>query len=96
MVLLMNEEWSVEFKPSAFKELKKLDHKIQAQVFNFLDKLTKNYSSPRAIRLQLQGNHKGLWRYRIGDYRLICEIQDHKLMILVLSMGHRKDVYDKR
>jgi len=71
----MNEKWIVEFKPSAFKELKKLDKKVQEKVFNFLDKLIKDYSSPRSIGLQLQGNHKNLWRYPMGDYRLILNRQ---------------------
>jgi len=91
----MSKGWSVDFKPSAFKELEKLDRKIQDQVFKFLNKLVKDYPSPRSLGVQLQGKHKSLWRYRIRNYRLICEIQDHKLLILVLGIGHRKDVYEK-
>jgi len=91
----MNETWIVDFKPQAFKELKSLDRRIQAQIFNFLDGLIKNHFSPRSVGLSLQGRHKGLWRYRVGDYRLICEIQDHKLTILVLGIGHRKEIYNK-
>lgn len=89
----MTKKWDIEFKPTAFKELKKLDRKIQTQVFNFLDRLVENHASARSIGLPLKGKSKGLWRYRVGDYRLICEIQDHKLVILVLDIGHRKEVY---
>lgn len=91
----MNEAWIVDFKPKAFKELKNLNRRIQAQIFNFLDGLIKNHASPRSVGLSLQGRHAGLWRYRVGDYRLICEIQDHKLTILVLGIGHRKEIYNK-
>lgn len=72
----MNEKWVVDFKPSAFKELHNLDRKAQTQIFNFLNRFLENHCSPRSLGLQLQGNFKGLWRYRVGDYRLICEIQD--------------------
>ena len=89
----MNKKWEVEFKPTAFKELKKLDRRIQNHIFSFLERLIENHTSPRAAGLALQGKHKGLWRYRVGDYRVICEIQDHKLIILVLDIGHRKNVY---
>ena len=89
----MSKTWAVEFKPTAFKELKKLDRKIQTHVFNFLERLIENHDSPRAIGMALQGKHKGLWRYRVGHYRIICEIQDHKLIVLILDIGHRRKIY---
>lgn len=89
----MPKNWVVEFKPKAFKELKSLDHKTQAQVFHFLDRLTEHHESPRAVGLAMQGGSKKLWRYRVGDYRLICIIVDHRLIILVLAIGHRKGIY---
>ncbi len=89
----MNKKWAVEFKPSAFKDLKKVDRKIQAQIFHFLDRLVEDHETPRSIGLPMQGKSKGFWRYRVGDYRLICEIQDHKLIILILAVGHRKEIY---
>jgi len=89
----MPDAWKIEFKPTAFKELNKLDRKIQTQVFRFLDKLIENHNSPRSIGAALQGKHKGLWRYRTGNYRIICEIQDHKLIILILDIGHRREIY---
>jgi len=89
----MNKKWAVEFKPNAFKELKRQDHKIQAQVFHFLDRLINHYDSPRSIGLPLKGKSNGLWRYRVGDYRLICKIEDHQLIIVVLGVGHRREIY---
>lgn len=91
----MNKKWVVEFKPSAFKELSKLDKNIQEKIFKYFEKLSNNDLTPRAYGLQLQGKHKGLWRYRVSDYRIICEIQDNKLIILVLGVGHRKEIYSK-
>jgi mRNA interferase RelE/StbE len=49
--------------------------------------------NPRQLGKPLQGDKGGLWRYRVGDYRLICEIQDERITVLVLRVGHRKDVY---
>jgi len=89
----MTKTWEVEFKPTAFKELKKLDRKIQTQIFLFFDGLIQNHDSPRSRGSALQGKYKELWKYRAGDYRMICEIQDHKLIILVLEVGHRKEIY---
>lgn len=91
----MPKKWTVEFKPKAFKELKRLDHKIQAQVFHFLDRLVEDHESPRAVGLAMQGVPKKLWRYRVGDYRLICAIEDHKLIVIILGVGHRREVYMK-
>lgn len=91
----MPKKWAVEFKPKSFKELKSMDHKIQGQVFHFLDRLIEDYESPRSVGLALQGGSKKLWRYRVGDYRLICAIEDHRLIVLILSVGHRKEIYIK-
>lgn len=89
----MKKKWATEFRPGAYKEFKKLDQKVQKQVFEFLDRLVEKYASPREIGLALRGGRAGLWRYRVGDYRVVCEIQDHKLIILILDVEHRKDIY---
>lgn len=90
---MMSKKWEVEFKPKAFKELKKLEKPIQKSILDFLEKLTERNTSPRDSGLPLQGTSKGFWRYRVGDYRLICDIQDGKMIVLVLAVGHRKEVY---
>lgn len=92
----MSSVWTVEFKPSAFKELKKLPKPTQAQTLEFLDKLITEYPSPHTIGSPLQGQYNGFWRYRIDNYRLICEIKDSQLVVLVLGVAHRKDIYTKQ
>lgn len=89
----MESKWAVEFKKSALKDLKKFDKPIQKKIIHFLEKLISDYKTPRDIGAALQGEYAGLWRYRVGDYRLLCEIQDHKLVVLVLEAGHRREIY---
>ena len=85
----------VEFKPKAFKELKSFDKPIQEKVFRFLEKLVESHESPRALGIALQGRSKKLWRYRVGDHRLICAIEDHHLIVIVLAVGHRREIYTR-
>ncbi|MCX7342527.1 MAG: type II toxin-antitoxin system RelE/ParE family toxin [Proteobacteria bacterium] len=84
--------WLIEWEPIAEKQLEKLDFPIQKKIRNYLhERVT---TDPRATASPLVGNKSGLWRYRVGDYRIICRIKDHLLVVLVLEVGHRKDVYD--
>lgn len=85
-------KWKIDFKPSAFKELKKLDHKAQKDILAFLDKIT-HEPSPRTIGAPLKGTLKSFWRYRVGNYRIICDVDDQEIVILILHVGHRKDIY---
>lgn len=84
--------WKVEVSRGAAKELKKLDKSKATQVLKYLREIEK-LDHPRQKGKELKGNLKSLWRYRIGDYRAICEIQDGRLLVLVLKIGHRKSVY---
>lgn len=77
------------------KEFDKLDNYTRQMVANWIKKHLLNIDNPRYIGKALLGNRKGEWRYRIGDYRLICVIQDSELVIVALSIGHRKEVYKK-
>jgi len=84
--------WRIEITRSATKQIAKLDHQGQKSILRFLrERLSAD--NPRQWGRALQGEKRGLWRYRVGDYRLICDIQDEKITILVLELGHRKDVY---
>jgi mRNA interferase RelE/StbE len=83
----------VSFGSKAQKDFKKLDKTAKKRVDNFLIEL-ETLENPRSRGKALVGNLSSLWRYRVGDYRLICEIQDNNLIILVLTIGHRSDVYD--
>lgn len=75
------------------KIFKKLDSSVQKLVASYIKHNLKNTDNPREHGKALVGDKKGLWRYRIGNYRLIIEIQDNKLIVLILTFGHQKDVY---
>jgi mRNA interferase RelE/StbE len=85
--------WRIEITRTAEKQITKLDRTAQESILNFLTERLKSAPDPRQWGKALQGEKRGLWRYRVGDYRLICDIQDKRITILVLELGHRKDVY---
>ena len=78
------------------KEFKKLDRYTQKMVKAWIEKNLVGCIDPRAFGKALTANRSGQWRYRIGDYRLICLIEDDKLIILALTIGHRSDIYKKQ
>ena len=86
-------KYQVIFSESFNKDFKKLDHYTQTMIISWVDKHIDGTENPRSTGKALTNNFKGLWRYRIGDYRLICEIHDKRLIILALSIGHRKEIY---
>ena len=77
------------------KEFKKLDRFTQKMVKAWIEKNLVDCKDPRVRGKGLTANRSGQWRYRIGDYRLICFIEDDKLVILALTIGHRSDIYKK-
>lgn len=77
------------------KEFKNLDRYTQKMIKSWITKHLSNCENPRACGKGLTVNQKGRWRYRIGDYRMICEIYDDKLVILALTIGHRSEVYNQ-
>jgi mRNA interferase RelE/StbE len=88
--------WTVEVSGFAEKQLRKLDKPIQKRLINWLDDRLTGCKNPRHFGEPLRGDLAGLWRYRIGHYRVICEIQDEKLVVLALAIGHRREVYLRR
>ncbi len=76
------------------KEFKKLDRYTQRMIKAWIEKNLIGCSNPRLHGKGLTANRSGQWRYRIGDYRIIAEIQDDKLVILALTVGHRREIYD--
>ncbi|MFI3115022.1 MAG: type II toxin-antitoxin system RelE/ParE family toxin [Clostridia bacterium] len=76
------------------KEFKKLDKYTQKMIKAWIIKNLSNTDNPRSHGKGLKSNLSGFWRYRIGDYRLICLIEDNKLIITALNIGHRRDIYD--
>lgn len=85
--------YHVEFSKHAIYDLKKLDKHISAIIIGWIRKNLEGCENPRLYGKALVANHKGKWRYRIGDYRLICHIDDAKIVIYVITIGHRKEVY---
>ena len=84
--------WQINFEDTALDTLKKLDKSIRTQIEKYLDRLAK-IDDPRQRGKGLTGSRAGQWRYRVGDYRLICEIRDDVLVVLVLEIGHRSNIY---
>lgn len=87
--------WKIEYLKSIQKEVRKIDRGIQKKIREYLENKVANLDDPRDIGKPLKGNLGELWRYRIGDYRVICEIQNKTITVLVIHIGHRKNVYKK-
>ena len=85
--------WSVEWDERARRELRRLDPAVQRQILRYLRERIAGSNDPRRFGRSLGGQLGGLWRYRVGDYRLVCEVANDRLVVLVLAVGHRKDVY---
>lgn len=85
--------WTVEYAASVRKSVKKLDPQTRLRVRSFLDEKIAVLDNPRRIGKPLTGPLGGLWCYRLGDYRIVCEIRDKKLVILVVTIDHRREVY---
>ncbi len=81
------------FSKAFSKDLKKLDKYKQGIIIDWISRNLQSVTNPRSMGKPLKGYLNGLWRYRVGEYRIIAEIKDDELVILTLSVGHRKDVY---
>ena len=86
--------WKIELSAQADRELGKLDPQQRKRILKFLRDRLASLDNPRSIGQALHGSELGeFWKYRIGDYRLICKIEDQRLLILVLCVGHRREIY---
>ncbi len=85
--------WAYKFAEQALRQLRKLDRGTQHEIVRYCEKRLTGKIDPRKFGHALTGEFRGLWRYRIGDYRVICEIKDRELVILVLVIGHRREIY---
>lgn len=84
--------WTIEYDILVQKQIKKLDP--QTRIRSFLHERLVQLDNPRTIGEALQGSELGnYWRYRVGDYRILCDIQDNRLVVLVIEIGHRREVY---
>ena len=85
--------WVYRFDARALKELKKLSPPAQRDILAYLDTRVAGRVDPRRFGKALHADLAGLWRYRVGDYRILCQLQDQVLLVLVISVGHRKNIY---
>jgi mRNA interferase RelE/StbE len=85
--------WTIEYTDTAKAQLRKLDRQIARRILDYMDERVAGLENPRSTGKALSGPLGGLWRYRIGDCRVICEIKDGTLCILVVQIGNRRDVY---
>ena len=86
--------WHVEFTKDAVKKLKKLDKPTAALILGWVRKNLEGCENPRVHGKGLTANRSGQWRYRIGDYRLIAQIDDARVLILIIDAAHRREIYD--
>ena len=85
--------WAYSFDERALKELKKLGEQAQREILKYLDERIASDEDPARFGKALRGDLAGLWRYRVGDYRLICSLREGQMLVLVLKVAHRRDVY---
>jgi mRNA interferase RelE/StbE len=86
--------WRVEFDPDAARDLHKLGHEARRLILAYLRKRIATPDDPRRFGRPLTGDLAGLWRYRVADYRIVARIEDNRLIVLVITVGHRREVYD--
>ena len=88
-------KYQVSFSKSALKDFEKLDKFTQRMLYDWIKKNLNDIEDPRSKGKALSANRTGQWRYRVGDYRIIAKIEDDKLIILVIAIGHRRQIYEK-
>lgn len=85
--------WTVEWDDRARRELRRLDHKAQREILRFFRERIMTDEDPRRFGRPLRHELRGLWRYRVGPYRMACRIEDERVVVLVLAVGHRSTIY---
>jgi len=85
--------WRIEWDDRAKKELRRLDRQTQREILRYFRKRIATDEDPRRFGKSLRHELQGLWRYRVGDYRMVCNIEDEKVVVLVLGVAHRSTVY---
>jgi len=85
--------WKVEFSATALKQLNKLDKTMSRRILKFLHERVERLDDARTIDGKLQGTLSEFWKYRVGDYRIICSLEDDRVIVLVLRIGHRSTIY---
>ena len=85
--------WTIDYTDTPKEQLRKLDKPIARRIVDFMDERISVSDNPRQSGKALTGPLGGLWRYRVGDYRVICDIQDGALRVLVVEVGNRGNIY---
>ena len=85
--------WTIEYDPEAIKDLNKLNRSIRSEIFGYMQQRIAPADNPGNFGRRLRHDKFGLWRYRVRDFRIICELQNVRQVVLVVGVGHRKDVY---
>lgn len=88
--------WRLVFSKKADRQLAKMDARVRRILVAWLLKNVDGCEDPRAHGKGLTGNLSGAWRYRVGDYRVLCEIRDEELVVLALEVGHCREIYKRR
>ncbi len=91
---MTNIKWNLRFQKDAKKEFLKLDPQIQRRILQYFKERILTIDNPRTLGKSLTGNLNEFWRYRVGDYRIICKIEDDNIIITVVMVGHRREVYE--
>ena len=86
--------YTVEYSAAAEKTLKKMDKHVSGIIYDWIEKNLVGCKNPRRLGRALTGDFSGKWRYRVGDYRIITEIEDDRVIILIVNIGHRSDIYN--
>ena len=86
--------WDYKITDRALKQLRKLGHEPSSRILAFLDSRIAGSEDPRHFGKCLKGNLGEFWRFRVDDYRILCQLKDQELEVLVVRVGHRSDIYD--
>lgn len=85
--------WQIEIGAAALRQLRKTGHSDARRIRDYLRQRVQPLDDPRQLGMPLKGELAGLWRYRVGDHRIICEIVDERITVIVIRIGHRREVY---
>jgi mRNA interferase RelE/StbE len=85
--------WRIEFDAEAGDDLRKLDREIQRRILTYLRERIATEKDPRRFGAPLRRELSGLWKYRLGDYRIVCRIEEKRVVVYVIRIGHRKEIY---
>ncbi len=85
--------WRIEYADAAARVIRKLDRQHARRILDHMDHRVAAADDPRQLGAAMVGDRAGKWRYRVGDYRVICQLIDDRLVVLVVEVGHRREVY---